>query len=112
MSNDMKGIRKEGSVTLIPKALADKLKKDNNIVMSSVAVKAADDGLKVVAVDPGSVAQKIGLAPDDTLQEINGHKLNASEDMNKVYDELKNVSTFEVKVLRRGIPETLRYEIR
>ena len=112
LSNEMKGIRKEGSVTLIPKALAERLKKDNNIVMSSIAVKAADDGLKVVAVDQGSIAQKIGIAPDDTLQEINGHKLNASEDMSKVYDELKNVTTFDVKLLRSGRSETLRYEIR
>ena len=112
LGNEMKGIRKEGSVTLIPKALAERLKKDNNIVMSSVAVKVADNGLKVVAVDQGSVAQKIGIAADDTIQEINGHKLSASEDMNKVYDELKNVSTFEVRLLRRGRPETLRYEIR
>jgi type II secretory pathway component PulC len=112
LSNEMKGIRKEGSVTLIPKVLAERLKKDNNIVMSSIAVKAADDGLKVVAVDQGSIAQKIGIAPNDTLQEVNGHKLNASEDMNKVYDELKDVTTFEVKLLRSGRPETLRYEIR
>ncbi len=112
LSDEMKGIRKEGSVTLIPKTLAEKLKKDNNMVMSSIAVKATGDGLKVVAVDHGSIAQKIGIAPDDTLQEINGHKLNASEDMNKVYNELKNVTTFEVRLLRRGRPETLRYEIR
>jgi type II secretory pathway component PulC len=112
LSKEIKGIRKEGGVTLIPKSLADKLKADNNMVMSSVAVKASDNGLKVVAVDQGSIAQKIGIAPDDTLQEINGHKLNASGDMNKLYDELKNATDFEVTVLRRGQQETLRYEIR
>jgi len=112
LSKEMKGIRKEGSVTLIPKSLADRLKANNNIVMSSVAIKASNDGLKVVAVDQGSLAQKIGIAPDDTLQEINGYKLNSSEDMNKVYDQLKNVTSFEVKLLRGGQPQTLRYEIR
>jgi type II secretory pathway component PulC len=112
LSNEMKGIRKEGSVTLIPKALAERLKKDNNIVMSSIAVKAANDGLIVVAVDQGSIAQKIGIAPNDTLQEINGYKLDASGDMSKVYDQLKNDTTFDVKVLRSGRPETLHYEIR
>ena len=40
LSKEMKGIKKEGSVTLIPKSLAEKLKANNNIVMSSVAVKA------------------------------------------------------------------------
>jgi len=112
LSKDIKGIRKEGGVTLIPKSLAEKLKADNSAVMSSVAVKASDNGLKVVAVDQGSIAQKIGIAPNDTLQEINGHRLDTSEDMNKVYNELKNETTFEVRLLRGGRPETLRYEIR
>jgi type II secretory pathway component PulC len=107
-----KEIKKEGRVTVISKTLAEKLKSDNNVVLSSIAVKASADGLKVVAVDRGSVAQRMGIAPDDTLQEINGHRLNSSQDMNKVYEALRNVSTFDVKVLRRGRSETLRYEIR
>lgn len=107
-----KDIRKEGSVTVISKSLAQKLKADNNVIMSSIAVKPASDGLKVVAVDQGSIAQRIGIAPDDTLQEVNGHRLNSTEDMSKIYDDLKNAVAFEVKVLRRGKPETLRYEIR
>jgi len=112
LSKEMKGIRKEGSVTLIPKSLADKLKANNNIVMSSVAVKASNNGLQVVAVDQGSIAQKIGIAPNDTLEEINGYQLNSSGDMNKIYDDLKNDTSFEVKLLRGGKQETLRYEIR
>ncbi len=112
LSKDIKGIRKEGGVTVIPKSLAEKLKADNSAVMSAVAVKASDNGLKVVAVDQGSIAQKIGIAPNDTLQEINGHRLDASEDISKVYNELKNETSFEVQVLRGGRPETLRYEIR
>ncbi len=105
-------ITKEGAITLISKSLAEKLKTDNNMVMSSIAVKAAADGLKVVAVDRGSIAQRMGIAPDDTLQEVNGHRLNSSEDMNKVYEALKNETSFSVKVLRGGKLETLRYEIR
>jgi type II secretion system protein C len=104
-------IRRQGSVTLISKALAEQLKSDNNMVMSSIAVKAAADGLRVVAVDRGSVAQRMGIAPDDILQEVNGHRLSSSEDMNKVYETLKNATSFDLKVLRRGRPETLRYEI-
>jgi type II secretion system protein C len=107
-----KDIKKEGSTTLISKSLAEKLKANNNMVTSSLAVKPSADGLKVVTVDDGSIVQRVGLAPDDTLQEVNGHKLNSSEDMNKVYEALKNETSFELRVLRRGKPETLRYEIR
>jgi type II secretory pathway component PulC len=107
-----KEIRKEGSITLISKSLAERLKVDNNMVMSSISVKATTDGLKVVTVDKGSIAQKMGIVPDDTLKEINGHRLSSSEDMNRVYEALKNASAFEVKVWRSGKQEILRYEIR
>jgi type II secretory pathway component PulC len=108
----MDDIKREGAVTRVSKALADQLKADNKALMSSIAVKAGADGVKVVSVDHGSIAQRMGIAPDDTLQEVNGLKLSSSEDMNKVYEALKNATTFEVKVLRRGHSETLRYEIR
>ncbi len=107
-----KDIRKEGAVTLISKSLVDKLKSDNTTIMSSIAVKAATDGLQVVAVDQGSIAQRMGITANDTLQEVNGHKLNSSADMTKVYEALKNATSFEVRLMRRGKPETLRYEIR
>jgi S1-C subfamily serine protease len=80
--------------------------------MSSIAIKPGADGVKVVAVDQGSIAQRMGIAPDDTLQEVNGQKLSSAGDMNQVYEALKNATNFEVKVLRNGRSETLRYEIR
>jgi S1-C subfamily serine protease len=111
-SDYSKDIRKEGAVTLVSKSLVEKLKKDNSTIMSSIAVKAAADGLQVVAVDQGSIAQRMGIAANDVVQEVNGHRLDASANMTKVYEALKNATKFEVKVMRRGKPETLRYEIR
>jgi general secretion pathway protein C len=107
-----KEIRRAGPVTRISKSLAERLKADNTLIMSAVAVKPSPEGVKVVAVDKGSVAQRMGIAPDDTLQEVNGHKLGSTEDMSMVYESLKNATDFEVKVLRGGKPETLRYQIR
>jgi general secretion pathway protein C len=112
LDKEIKEIKKERGVTLIPKSLAEKVKVNNNIIMSSIAVKAANDGLKVVAVDKGSLAQRIGILPDDTLQEVNGHRLDSSEDMNKIFDALKDATNFDLTVMRGGKPETLRYEIR
>lgn len=107
-----KEVKKEGSVTLISKNLADQLKANSNAFLSSVAIRAAGDGFQVVAVDKGSLAQHIGIAPNDTLQEVNGYRLSSSGDMRQVYESLKNAKKFEVKVLRGGKQETLRYEIR
>ncbi len=110
--NVEKDIKREGAVTRISKSLAERLKSDNTMIMSSVAVKPSPEGVKVVAVDKGSIAQKMGIAPDDTLQVVNGHKIGSGEDMSTVYDSLKNATDFEITVLRGGKPETLRYQIR
>lgn len=113
-----KDVKKEGKTTVISKSLADKMKNDNTMIMSSLAIKLSTDsagkpnGYKVVGVDKGSLAQTLGIMPDDVLQEVNGYQLKTSEDLKKAHDGLKNASRFEVKVLRRGKVETLRYEIR
>jgi len=107
-----KEIKRKGSVTRISKSLAERLKTDNTMIMSAVAVKPSPEGVRVVAVDKGSIAQQMGIAPDDTLQEVNGHKLGSTEDMSTVYESLKNATDFEVKVLRGGKSETLFYQIR
>ena len=39
-------------------------------------------------------------------------QLKTPEDTKKAQDALKNASRFEIKVLRQGKVETLRYEIR
>jgi type II secretion system protein C len=114
----LKDVRREGNTVLIPKSLADRIKTDNSIVMSAVAVKASIDGqgksngYQVVSVDRGSLAEKIGIKPNDVVQEVNGLKLGSSADMTNAYSKFKNDSKFEVRVLRNGQTETLRYEIR
>lgn len=113
-----KEIKNEGKTTVISKSLAEKMKNDNTMILSSLAIKMSTDasgmsnGYKVVSVDRGSLAQKLGIMPDDLLQEVNGYNLKNAEDMKKAHETLKNASSFEVKVLRRGKVETLRYEIR
>jgi type II secretion system protein C len=113
-----KDIKKEGKTTVIARSLADQMRKDNTTIMSSIAVKLSTDasgrpnGYKVVSVDSGSLAQKLGIKADDVLQTVNGYELRTAEDTKKAQDALKNASKFEVKVLRQGKVETLRYEIR
>ena len=112
-----KDVRKEGKTTVIPKSLAEKMRSDNTTIMSSLSVKPSTDtagkpnGYKVVSVDGGSLAQKLGIRADDVLQEVNGYELKTIEDTKKAHDALKNASKFEVKVFRQGKVETLRYEI-
>ena len=113
-----KDIKKEGKTTMLSKSLAEKIRHDNTTIMSSIAIKISTDssgkpdGYKVVSVDNGSLAQKLGIQPDDVVQEVNGHQLRTAEDTKNAHEALKNASKFEVKVLRQGKMESLRYEIR
>jgi general secretion pathway protein C len=107
-----KGIKKEGSVVKISKTLAEHLKADNSAIMSSVAVKPTPEGVKVVSVDKGSIAQQMGIAPNDTLEQVNGLKIGSTQDMNSIYESLKNSADFDITVLRGGKTETLHYQIR
>lgn len=113
-----KDVKKEGKTVVLSKSLADRIKSDNTIVMSSMAIKVSTDGAgksngyKVVSIDKGSLADKLGIMQDDVLQEVNGFQLSNAEDTKKAHETLRNASKLEVKVLRRGKVETLRYEIR
>jgi type II secretion system protein C len=113
-----KDVKIEGKTTVLSKSLADRIKSDNTVVMSSLAIKLSTDaagkanGYKVVSVDKGSLANKLGIMQDDVLQEVNGFQLKNAEDAKKAHETLRNASKLEVKVLRRGKVETLRYEIR
>jgi type II secretion system protein C len=112
-----KDIKKEGKTTMVSKSLAEKIRHDNTI-MSSIALKISADssgkpnGYKVVSVDNGSLAQKLGVQPDDVVQEVNGHQLRTAEDTKSAHEALKSATKFEIKVLRQGRMESLRYEIR
>jgi type II secretory pathway component PulC len=117
-ANYSKEIKKEGQTTVVSKSLAQKMKNDTSIILSSVAIKLATDaagrpnGYKVVSVENGGLAQKLGIMADDVLQEVNGYQLRTTDDTQKAHKALTDASKLEVKVLRRGKVETLRYEIR
>jgi type II secretion system protein C len=113
-----KEIKKEGKTTVLSKSLAEKMKNDNTMILSSVTIKMSTDasgkpnGYKVASVDNGSLAQKLGIMADDVLQGVNGYQFKTADDAKKAHNALKDASKLEVTVLRRGKVETLRYEIR
>ena len=113
-----KEIRREGKTILLSKYLVERIKGDNTLLMASMAVKVEADergqptGYKVVSVDKGSLAQRMGIMSDDKLLEVNGYTLRTVEDLKRAYENLQNSTRFDIKVLRKGRAETLNYEIR
>lgn len=113
-----KEIRSEGRTIVVSKTLVDRIRADASVFMSAVAVKAAvdktgkADGFQVVSVDRGSLAEKMGIAPNDIVQEVNGFRIRTSEDVKKATGTFNNANRFEVKVLRGNQPRTLYYEVK
>jgi hypothetical protein len=109
-------VQKDGSYE-ISKDLIDKLLA-NPMAMAKGArvVPAMKDGktvgFKVYAIRARSLYARLGLENGDTLESINGFELSSAEQALEVYTKLREASSLEASVVRRGKPVTLRYVIR
>ncbi len=70
------------------------------------------DGFKLYAIRPSSVYAMLGLSNGDTLQAINGFELTRADKALEVYTKLREATSLEVEITRRGKPMTLKYTIR
>jgi general secretion pathway protein C len=70
------------------------------------------DGFKLYAIRPASAFAKMGLTNGDTLQAINGFELTSADKALEVYTKLRDATSLEVEVTRRGKPLTLKYSIK
>ena len=70
------------------------------------------NGFKLYAIRPSSVYAKIGLTNGDTLSAINGMELTTADKALEVYTKLREATSLEVEITRRGKPMTLKYTIR
>lgn len=70
------------------------------------------DGFKLYAIRPSSVYAKLGLSNGDTIQSINGFELTTADKALEVYTKLREATSLEMEVTRRGKPVTLKYTIR
>jgi S1-C subfamily serine protease len=113
-----KEITRKGKVVVVSRMLANKIKADSSIVTAALTVKASLDkrgkgnGYRIVAVDKGSLAQKLGILKNDIIQEVNGLKLVSSDDIKQAEERFKDSADFRVKIIRKGRVGNLYYEIR
>lgn len=70
------------------------------------------DGFKLYAIRPSSAFAKLGLSNGDTLQSINGFELTSADKALEVYTKLREATSLEVEITRRGKPQTLKYSIK
>lgn len=101
----------------IDKALVEKVLLNPMAVAKGARVVPAvkngkPDGFKLYAIRPSSVFAKLGLTNGDTLQAINGFELTSADKALEVYTKLREATSLEVEVTRRGKSTTLKYQIR
>jgi len=112
------GIKKIDDNTYeIDKALVDKVLANPMAVAKGARIVPAvkngkPDGFKLYAIRPSSVYSKLGLTNGDTLQSINGFELTSADKALEVYTKLREATSLEMEVTRRGKPVTLKYTIR
>jgi len=112
------GIKKIDDNTYeIDKALVDKVLANPMGVAKGARVVPAvkngkPDGFKLYAIRPSSVYSKLGLQNGDTLQSINGFDLTSADKALEVYTKLREATSLEVEITRRGKTEKLKYSIR
>jgi general secretion pathway protein C len=70
------------------------------------------DGFKLYAIRPSSAFARLGLANGDTLQSVNGFELTSADKALEVYTKLREATSLELEVTRRGKPVTLKYTIK
>lgn len=112
------GIKKIDDVTYeIDKSLVDKVIANPMAFTKGARVVPAmkngkPEGIKLYAIRPTSPYAKLGLTNGDTLQSINGFELNSVEKGLEIYGKLREATSLEVEIQRRGKPLTLKYRIR
>ncbi|CAN5282443.1 N/A [soil metagenome] len=70
------------------------------------------DGFRLYAIRPSSVFSKLGLQNGDTLQSINGFDLTSAQNALEAFTKLREATSLEVSITRRGKAEKLSYSIR
>jgi general secretion pathway protein C len=102
---------------VVRRALVDRMLADNEqlasaarIVPSIVDGKPA--GFKLYAVRPGSWIDRLGVRNGDLLESVNGYELTTPAQALLAYMSLRNETRFAVRIVRRGLPQTLSFEIR
>jgi general secretion pathway protein C len=112
------GIRKIDDTTYeVDRSLVDKLLQNPLAASKGARVTPSikngqPNGIKLYAIRPASVYAKLGLSNGDTIHSINGNELDSLDKGLEVYQKVKDATSLQVSVTRRGKPMTLNYSVK
>ncbi len=108
-------VRKQGKLAIVSRDFADEVKRNNDLILSTVAVKTRVDrsgmteGYQLVQIDKGSAAEKMGFKAKDIITAVNGI---SARDFNKNREYIQMADRFDVDILRHGKAAKIEVEIR
>jgi general secretion pathway protein C len=70
------------------------------------------EGFKLVGVRPGSLYRSIGVRSGDVIKSINGKPIDSPNKALDLFEQLKNSSSINLEIERRGQPKQLNYSIK
>jgi general secretion pathway protein C len=97
---------------LLDKVLANPMAVAKGARIVPAVKNGKPDGFKLYAIKPDSVYAQLGLTNGDTLESINGFELTSADKALEVYTKLREATSLEISVTRRGKPMTIDYSIR
>lgn len=113
-----RGIRcKTPGHCVIDRALFDRILGDTTMLATSARIVPSihdgkPEGFKIYAVRPDGIWGRLGFDNGDTIETINGFDMTSPEKALELYTRLRSAAQLTVRIVRRGQPLTLTYEIR
>jgi general secretion pathway protein C len=112
------GVKKDGEFdyTIDKQMLDEQLTDLTQLGMQARVIpnyrKGKYEGFKLVGVRPGSLYRAIGIRSGDIVRSINGEAINSPNKAMELFNKLKNSSSLNLEVERRGKIEQFNYSIR
>ncbi len=108
-------IVRKGNTVIVPRQFVDEVKKKNDIVLSTVAIKSRVgkdgqlQGYQLFQIDRGSAVEKMGFRAKDVIVKVNGIP---ARDLEANRQSLESSDHFDVTFLRDGKERRMRIEVR
>lgn len=100
----------------VPSNLLEAIKVANRVITRARIkphfVERRLEGFRLVAIQPGSIYERLGLRPGDIIREVNGQRIDSIRDAFRIYQELQQQPAMTVNIERDGQPLSLVFEMR
>ncbi|MHB8535265.1 MAG: type II secretion system protein N [Sulfuricaulis sp.] len=81
-----------------------------DFLRQATVVPVNGGGFQIRQIKPGSIYEKLGLHSDDVIKSVNGQPMRSAEDAIQIYQQLSNLSSVQMEIVRNGTPQNLYYQ--